>query len=89
MGFSDRVLGVNPNFVRQLCFLAGRILSWLGSDQDIEELLHTAAQLDKQDKCTNYGHRIKFAPSNGHALNGPNECVLGGAVAIVADSRPL
>ena len=34
---------------------------------------HVAAQLDEQHKCTNCGHRIKFEPSNVHALNGPNE----------------
>ena len=68
------MLGVfNQKIVRQLCDLAGKILSWLDSDQDIEELLRTAAQLDKQDTCKEFGHGIKFAHSNGHALDGLNE----------------
>ena len=37
-----RVLGINIDILRELCFLARRILSWLSSDQDIEQLLHTA-----------------------------------------------
>ena len=60
--------------------LPGRSLAsrknYLDSDQDMEEPLHIAAQLHRQDTGTNVSHRINFTHCNAHNPNGLNELTL-------------
>ena len=59
---------------RQLRELTKNLRSWLGSDQNITELLRTASQQDKHDTCKEFDHRLKSTHSNDKAGGKGRDC---------------
>ena len=59
---------------RQLHELTKKLRSWLGSDQNITELLRTASQQDKHDTCKEFDHRLKSTHSNDKAGGKGRDC---------------